>query len=481
MLSLSPRVVVLSCFSPERTFRSLIFIVAVIALGLPSASSPCFNAANQCHAQENPASEDLQADLQEAMKYHSALLRRPNPGYLYTRFYNAWLDAASQEELKEFLVTRANAPEADAADRLLLAFFYVKQGKDVEALQQFRLALKSKPDNIATLYEMAIIEARTHDYESALKNLSTAASAKPSPAEGIKIAQLRGKLLVRNRQVDEAVKVWDELTKNNPDDLGLMEDLIELQISEGLLKQAEALSDKLIDKTKDPFQKVTRQLRKGDILQRGESSAKALLVYTDTLAQAGMNTWIEREILGRIEQLFRREDDLIGLEKHLRKLTEANSIRVAIRKNHAKILMELGQVDESISAFEKIIELTPGSRENREAFTNLLIQADKTDRAVKQLEALIAQHSKDAELQIRLAELCNKISAPEKVKAALDQFILLSGSTESSHLRTARLLRKIRRSGQHESFLQNSSRKVLRLGSGRGGVGGFFVSLGFKG
>ena len=62
------------------------------------------------------------------------------------------------------------------------------------------------------------------------------------------------------------------------------------------------------------------------------------MVYTDTLAQAGMNTWIEREILGRIEQLFRREDDLIGLEKQLKKLTEANSIRVAIRKNHAKIL-----------------------------------------------------------------------------------------------------------------------------------------------
>ena len=124
---------------------------------------------------------------------------------------------------------------------------------------------------------MSIVESRTDDYESALKNLSTAANAKPSPAEGIKIAQLRGKLLVRNRQVDEAVKVWDELTTNNPDDLGLMEDLIDLQVSEGLLKQAEALSDKLIAKTKDPFQKVTRQLRKGDILQRGENSNEGTL------------------------------------------------------------------------------------------------------------------------------------------------------------------------------------------------------------
>ena len=121
-------------------------------------------------------------------------------------------------------------------------------------------------------------------------------------------------------------------------------------------------------------------------------------------------------ILGQVEQLFRREDDLIGLNEHLTKLAKANNGRASIRKKLAKILMELGLTDEAIKAYEKIIELTPGSRENREAFTSLLIRADKTDRAVKQMEALIAQHSKDAELQIRLAELCHKLPAPKKPK-----------------------------------------------------------------
>ena len=151
---------------------------------------------------------------------------------------------------------------------------------------------------------MAVIESRTLDFESALENLGKAAKANPSDAEGIKIAQLRGKLLVRNRQLDEAAKVWDELTKSNPDDLGLMEDLIELQISEGMFEQAEALSDQLIAKTKDPFQKVIRQLRKGDILQRGGSRSKALDVYGNTLAQVGMNTWIERENSGPSRTAF---------------------------------------------------------------------------------------------------------------------------------------------------------------------------------
>ena len=377
------QVVILLSFSSERFFRSMVLMVAVTAFCFLNISSATFERANSCVAQTQPAATETQPDsfdLKKALKYHSALLRRPNPGYLYDRFYNSWMDASSLEDLKKFLVKQANDPKAKTADRLLLAFFYAKQGKDIEALQQFGVALKDNPDNFITLYEMAIIQARTHDYESALSNLRKAANTNPSPAEGIKVALLRGKLLARNLQTDEAAKVWDELTKDNPDDLGLMEDLIELQITEGMLKQAEALSDRLIAKSKDPFQKVIRQLRKGDILQRGGSREQALKAYDDTLAQVGMNTWVEREILGRVEQRFRREDDLIGLAEHLEELTEANSIRVAIRKNHAKVLMELGEDDEAIEVYEKIIELTPGkSRESRGVYE--LVDPSEQDRS----------------------------------------------------------------------------------------------------
>ena len=443
----------------DRSFQSLMMVVVVVGFALPSINSPTFETTNSCVAQTQPASQTQQPDLEKAMKYHSALLRRPNPGYLYDRFYNTWLDTSSQEELKAFLVKRADASNAEAADRLLLAFFYAKQGKDVEALQQFRVALQNYPDNAVTLYEMAIIEARTLDFESALKNLSKAAQTNPSAEEAIQIAQLQGKLLVRNRQVEEATKVWDELTANNPDDLGLMEDLIELQLAEGMYEPAVALSDKLIALTQDPSQKVIRSLRKGDILQRSGSRTKALEVYGNTLAQVGIDTWIEREILGQVEQLFRRDDDLTGLNEHLVKLEAANSKRVAIRKTHAKVLMELGKVDEAVEAFEKIVELTPGSRENREAFTSLLINADENERAVKQMESLVAQHSKDAELQVRLAVLCHKIDADEKAKAALDQFIVLSGNTEYGYLRAARLFEKIEDLDNAKNAYQNALKK----------------------
>ena len=275
-----------------------------------------FVASTQTHeafAQESEPAAAQQNELPpKVLKYHKALVRRPSPGYLFDRFYNSWLDSSSLEELKKFLKDNADA-SATTADRLLLAFFYAKSGDDVEALQQFREALNNDPGNAATLYEKAVVEARTLDFETALADLATASQANPSAEDGIKIAQLRGKLLVRNRQTEAAIKVWNELLAANPGDAGLLEDMVEVLITEGLYDQANEWSDKLIAISKDPFQKVIRQLRKGDIYQRSGKRKKALEVYESTLEKVGLDSWLEREILGQIDQLFRREDDLSDL------------------------------------------------------------------------------------------------------------------------------------------------------------------------
>ena len=134
-------------FLTERAWQWFLLITLIAAFAFPSVNSSTFEITSSCVAQAQATPEDPQPDLSKAMKYHAALLRRPTPGYLYDRFYNTWLDNSSQEELKQFLIERTNAAAAKSADRLLLAFFYAKQGKDVEALQQFRVALQNNPDN----------------------------------------------------------------------------------------------------------------------------------------------------------------------------------------------------------------------------------------------------------------------------------------------------------------------------------------------
>jgi len=65
-------------------------------------------------------------------KYFSLLQERPDDSYLYDRFYNAWLDTGTIEQLESFL--KANLDKNNnTANRLLLAFFYERQGRDAKA------------------------------------------------------------------------------------------------------------------------------------------------------------------------------------------------------------------------------------------------------------------------------------------------------------------------------------------------------------
>ena len=407
--------------------------------------------AKDSHAfQDTGSATQISVDQEKALKYHAALQRRPNPGYLFDRFYNSWLDSSSLDELAKFLTDKATTSAA-TNDRLLLAFFFAKQGKDVQALEQFRVALENDPSSAETWYEKAVVEARTLDFETALTDLGKAQAANPKKEIGVKVAKLRGKLFVRNQQIDQAIVVWNELVSENPSDDRLMEDMIELQISEGLYEQAEKLCDKLIGITKDPYKLVMRKLRKGDIIQRSGDRTQALTIYGETLDKVGMDSWLEREILAQIEQLFRREDDLTGLAEHYKKLIAATPKRMGLRKSFGKLQLELGDSEGAIKTYQEIVELTPGDRSNRESLIGVLAGADKTELAIKQTQSLIEQFPKDAELDVQLARLFSSEKKPTEAGAAIESFLSKSNGTEYAYLRAANLLNRFEFSEKAEA------------------------------
>ena len=392
-------------------------------------------------------------DLEKALKYHKVLQRRPVPGYLFDRFYNTYLNGSSISKLEEFLKSTASKSK-NTNDQLLLAFFYAKQGNNVRAIEQFRTALKNDPSSASILYEKAVIEARTLDFETALKDLETAIKSNPKKEVKIKIAQLKAKLLVRNRETKKATEAWQKLVEEYPTDSGLLEDIIELQMAEGLFDQAEKLSDKLINSTKDPYQKFVRRLRKGDILQRSGKRKNAIEIYSSVLGDVGRDSWLEREVISQIEQIFRREDNLVGLQAEFEKLVKSNPGRMTLRKTLSKIQMESGEIDKALKTFEAVVNLTPGDRKNREAYITLLARANKKALAIKQMESLIKQYPKDAELRIQLAQLHHGSANQKKSVEAIEQFLTVAGKKEFTFLRAARMLENFKNREAAEKMYQ---------------------------
>ncbi|MEN6558807.1 MAG: tetratricopeptide repeat protein, partial [Thermoguttaceae bacterium] len=374
-----------------------------------------------------------------ALKYHAALQKRPEPGYLFDRFYNAWLDQSTAESLQEFLQKQIERSDT-TANRLLLAFFHSKQNNDQAAVDELSKALKADPHNAALWYHRAQAESRMLDFDSAIADLRRAAKSKPDDKQSLAIERLLGTLLARNRQTTEAIAVWKAILTAHPDDEDLCEDIIELHVEEGLYPQAAQLLESLISRTKDPYAAVTRRLRLGDVHQRAGRRQKAVELYSSALRESGENSWLEREILAQIEQSFRAEDDLVGLKKQYAKLIETYPKRIVLRQRQCRLLADLGQSEEAIRGYRDILERTPGDRANREEFVEMLCRAGRLETAVQELETLCQQNPKDAELRVRLAKLWNQAKNPQKAVEAARQYLDLSDHSEYAYLRAARLV-----------------------------------------
>src|SRR6476659_576696 len=94
-------------FVPESCLRLAFgFIVGVVAAVSSAAES----------TSASPAANE------KAMKYHAILVGRPEPGYLFDRFYNTWLDDSTVDSLQAFLLKQIETSQK-TSDRLLLAFF----------------------------------------------------------------------------------------------------------------------------------------------------------------------------------------------------------------------------------------------------------------------------------------------------------------------------------------------------------------------
>lgn len=386
-------------------------------------------------AQEPPA---------EAKRYHELLLRRPQEGTMFDRFHDAWLEAAPAEDLLKFLENRARGAEAKAADHRLLALLHARRGQDAEALKALDAALKLAPKDAEAWFEKARVQARQSDFEGALKSLEAATTAAPGEQLRVDIARQQGRALLRLNRTPEALQTWLNLAKEHPTDLDLAEDVVELMAEEGLYAEAATEAKTLVERTKAPSERLARQLRLGDLLLRAEKRDEALAVLEAALVQSGQDSWVEADVLSRLDQVFRREDDLDGLKQRLEALTKVHAQRVNIGLAFARVQGELGDAEAAVELFRELLARNPGRRDLQESYLSLLEGLNRIAEAAEQAQVLVKQHPDDKELLIHLATLEERQKRLPEAQTALTAYLeksVVNGvAPENDHLRIARLL-----------------------------------------
>lgn len=408
---------------------------------------------------------------EKAERYRAMLLKKPENAVLFGRMLDAWLEEKELESLKPELELRAK--EGGAADWRLLAAFHEHSGDEDAALAALDEAVKLAPEDAATRLARGKALGAALRFDGALEDLALAAKDKALEVEA---STLRGKLLARAGRPDEAVKAWQELIAANPADEGLKEDLIELEIGEGMLDEAVAAARDLAAKTEDPYKKALRRLQVAEILAQAGKKDDSLAEYREVFAVSADGSWLEREVLARAGALFSREDDSAGLKDFLGALREAYPRRVAVKKEAAKSLLAAGDGDEAVAMFREVLKVLPGDREVREEFIGLLEGAERPKDAADELAALLETAKDDAVLWERLAGLKKLLADEAGLKEALDKALALMPADEAGDVARARLLERFEKFDEAGKVLADAVTKHGKAGEAGEALAGFLVA-----
>ncbi len=375
----------------------------------------------------------------KAVRLLEPLTKRPGSGPLFERFVNAWLDTETLEGLGRFLGARV-AADPSPANRVLLALFHSRQGEPVKALEQFRAALTADPGSADIWYQKALLESRTLDFDAAIASLGRCLGAKPQAMLSSQASQLLGRLQARSGKTEDALKTWKALVESRPGDEELREDILELQIAESLWPAAQATAAALVEATKDPYRRVLRRMRLGDVFDRAGQREKALETFAASLEETGEGSWLEKEILSQMEKLFRREDDLAGLKEYFTKLLDKHARRAGLQRALARLLMETGEPEAAIERGRALMALSPGDRAVREEFIALLTSAGRAGDAIPQVAQLLKRAPGDLELRLTLADLKHAGKDEAGALAELRDYATRAANQEGTALRVAGLM-----------------------------------------
>ncbi|MCU0749270.1 MAG: tetratricopeptide repeat protein, partial [Akkermansiaceae bacterium] len=398
-----------------------------------------------------------QAQVDKAEQYRGMLLKRPENAVLFGRMVDAWLEKGEMAGLKERLETAAAA--GNAMDWRLLAVFRNFTGDEEGAIKALDEALKSNPDDPQSRLARAKSLGAASRFEDAIADLAIAAK---DPASAMEAGTLKGKYLARSGRPAEAVAAWKEIIAAHPEDEGLQEDLIELEIGEGMLDEAVAAARELAAKTADPYQKALRQMHAAEILAQSGKKNEAVEDYKKVFAVSAESSWLEREVLARVNALFTREDDTAGLREFYQTMRDAYPRRVVVKKEAARSLLASGDGDEAVAMFREVLKVLPGDREARDEFIALLTSASRFKEAGEEVMSLLATNGQDAALWLKLAEIRKQANDPQGVTEAVDKAVALVPQGEAG---------KVAAAGIYERFARNDDAlRVLREATKEHGI-----------
>ncbi|NOX53366.1 MAG: tetratricopeptide repeat protein, partial [Planctomycetes bacterium] len=354
-----------------------------------------------------------------AQRYHQVLSQRPRKGTALDLLYRHYLDAGKLDELVAHYERRVREEPKDAGAQIILGLICERRGRFQQALEAFGRAAKLAPDDYYPDYAAAQLLVRLHQDEQAIAAFQRALGKKPERNDLIQTLKTLGRVHLHQGDRDSALEAWERLADTFPEDAIALQELAELLAQEELFDEAIRRYQQLARLAKgDLYRQLLAHIEIGEIQVRQGKLQTAIQTFGRCLDQVKPNSWLAADIRRRIEAIFVRADDRVGLVAYYRKRLKAHPDDLESMVRLAAALAQLGQTDAALEQYRSAIKVAPSRADLREKLIDELTRQKDYPAAIDEAQRLVKREPNNVDYLERLGRLYLDSGQPDPDTAA---------------------------------------------------------------
>ena len=263
---------------------------------------------------------------------------------------------------------------------------YMDRGEIKQAIEIYEQIVKAVPEDLESRAQLATLYSRQNQHEKAIETWKVLLETDPENTKYqdglINSYQTSGKF-------DEALELAQQFIDTNPEIGAHYARLAKLHKDENQIDAAITAYEKaseLAPGNAKTYQELAELYLRKDNLTSAEKAFQEAIRYT---GQEWDRRNLERQLIG----LYQRQGKL---EEMLQKAETEGTLTPEMQKERANRYRAAGELEKSVSAYKKALDMTTQGYEREELTSTLLrvyVQLDKTDLALELYETELLAHT----------------------------------------------------------------------------------------
>ena len=321
-----------------------------------------------------------------AKRFLAIVERNPQRGTALEKVFDHHLQMGTLDAFIDELKQRTKLDVSDGTAWMLLGLFESQRRIDDQAILAFSEAEKIRTKDALPAYYRGQSLLRIGEPEQAVAAFEMAIERKPTRIILLEAFEQLGRTHLRQKRNDLAIEAWTRLESLFPNDMHVLEQIASIQNREGDFSNALPRYERLTSMTKDATQRIQFRIECAQLRIQLADSTKGMLELESILAELKPDGWLFRDVQRKIEQVFLKTNDLVGLieyyEKRLAKLPDDIESMVRL----CKFLVSSGRGSDANQWIVQAIERAPSRLDLRKTHIEQLVAEKKFATACEQYD-----------------------------------------------------------------------------------------------